>query len=134
MTHVIDMKLADWVGLEYNDESLNCYDLVRQFALVELGKEYPEYLFDVDSLLEDSEEWIKKEQSNLGRRWLEVETPEVGDLLIFRIRGSVSHIGIYVGFGNFLHSLRGRNSTIEDLAGYWKQSLVGIYRWIGDHE
>jgi cell wall-associated NlpC family hydrolase len=125
------MTLADWVGIPYNEQDCNCWDIVRQFALVELGKEYPRYLFDVDTLMDDSEEWIKREQSALGDRWVEVDQPDVGDVIIFRIRGRATHIGIYVGYNNFLHSLRGRESTIEDLNGYWSQSVVGYYRWIG---
>jgi cell wall-associated NlpC family hydrolase len=44
-----------------------------------------------------------------------------GDLVFFGKRGRVSHVGIYVGEGRFLHApSRGKDVRVDSLAsGYW---------------
>jgi cell wall-associated NlpC family hydrolase len=60
-----------------------------------------------------------------------IETTEarLGDLVFFITRGkSVSHVGIYLGNNQFIHSPgRGRTVSIDSLtAGYYKSHLVGF--------
>ncbi|MEZ5534755.1 MAG: C40 family peptidase [Thiolinea sp.] len=53
-----------------------------------------------------------------------------GDLVFFKTRGnSVSHVGIYLGDGKFVHAPRaGQKVTTSSISGYWKQRLVGFGR------
>ena len=53
-----------------------------------------------------------------------------GDLVFFNTRGSrVSHVGIYLGDGRFVHAPRtGRAITTEALDGYWAKRLIGFGR------
>ncbi|MCB1639463.1 MAG: C40 family peptidase, partial [Thiothrix sp.] len=53
-----------------------------------------------------------------------------GDLVFFRTRGnSVSHVGIYLGDGKFVHAPRaGRKITTDNITGYWKERLVSFGR------
>lgn len=55
-----------------------------------------------------------------------------GDLVFFRDGGNVSHIGIYVGEGRFVHApSRGGTVRLDALDGdYWKQHFVGAKRLI----
>jgi hypothetical protein len=60
-----------------------------------------------------------------------IETTEAqsGDLVFFITRGKgVSHVGIYLGNNQFIHSPgRGRTVSIDSLtAGYYKNHLVGF--------
>ncbi len=51
-----------------------------------------------------------------------------GDLVFFRIDGSfVSHVGIYIGDGRFVHAPgKNRSVSIDQLdADYWQKRLVG---------
>jgi cell wall-associated NlpC family hydrolase len=125
------MNLTPYVGREYKADGQNCYDICVEFAKNELDMHLPQYCYDSDSLIDDCEIHIRKERSMLGKRWIQVEDPDVGDLLIFRIKGRATHCGICVSPDMFLHSLEGRNSTIEDIHGYWEQALVGAFRWLG---
>ena len=55
-----------------------------------------------------------------------------GDLLFFRLNGlRVSHVGIYVGDGRFVHAPRtGKRVSIARLGnGYWKKRLAGTGRF-----
>ncbi|MCB1619827.1 MAG: C40 family peptidase [Thiothrix sp.] len=53
-----------------------------------------------------------------------------GDLVFFRTSGSsVSHVGIYLGEGRFVHAPRaGRSITTDSISGYWKERLVSFGR------
>ena len=53
-----------------------------------------------------------------------------GDLVFFNTSGRrVSHVGIYLGNGKFVHAPRtGRAITTEALAGYWEKRLIGFGR------
>jgi len=53
-----------------------------------------------------------------------------GDLVFFHTHGSrVSHVGIYLGNGKFVHAPRtGRAITTEALSGYWSAHLIGFGR------
>lgn len=55
-----------------------------------------------------------------------------GDLVFFRDGGSVSHIGIYVGEGRFVHApSRGGTVRLDALDGdYWRQHYAGAKRLI----
>ena len=44
----------------------------------------------------------------------------------------ISHFGVYVGSGKFLHTLEKTGSIISRLDDpFWKKSIRGFYRWAG---
>ncbi|HPY40493.1 MAG TPA: C40 family peptidase, partial [Thiolinea sp.] len=53
-----------------------------------------------------------------------------GDLVFFRTHGGgVSHVGIYLGNGKFLHAPRkGKTVTVSTISGYWQDRLIGFGR------
>jgi len=57
---------------------------------------------------------------------------QYGDLVFFKTDGrSISHVGIYVGFDEFVHSSTSQGVIISDLNDkYWKRRLVGAVRII----
>jgi len=56
-----------------------------------------------------------------------------GDLVFFGHRGRVSHVGIYVGEGRFVHAPRtGRDVTVSSLdSGYWSGKYLEARRVAG---
>lgn len=73
---------------------------------------------------------IMDEQPNLHK----VDTIEVGDILLFRIRRHPQHVALVTesataDFG-MIHAYNGgaREVVEHDLADYWKQKIVAIYR------
>ncbi len=56
-----------------------------------------------------------------------------GDLVFFGHKGRVSHVGIYVGNGRFLHAPRtGRDVTVSSLeSGYWSDKYMEARRVAG---
>lgn len=53
-----------------------------------------------------------------------------GDMIFFRERGRINHVGIYLGSNKFIHSSSGRGvieSSMED--DYWKPRIAGFRRF-----
>ncbi|MBA4373091.1 MAG: hypothetical protein C0402_09565 [Thermodesulfovibrio sp.] len=61
-----------------------------------------------------------------------VEDLKPGDLVFFKSKGAkrITHVGIYIGYGNFIHASKSNNSvTISSLSeGYYKRGLVAARR------
>jgi cell wall-associated NlpC family hydrolase len=59
---------------------------------------------------------------------LPVASPDMrtGDLLFFRIEGKMSHVGLYLGGGRFVHApSSGRSVVIEDLDdAFYRRALI----------
>jgi cell wall-associated NlpC family hydrolase len=73
---------------------------------------------------------IKSAQHGLGASWTKVEVPQHGDIVTFRIMGHEIHCGIMLNGSEFLHSLKGRMSCIEDLSHInWRTRLTGVFRY-----
>ncbi|QNG84328.1 peptidoglycan endopeptidase [Stenotrophomonas maltophilia] len=53
-----------------------------------------------------------------------------GDLVFFGSRGSVTHVGIYVGEGRFVHApSTGGTVRLDSISGpYWKDHYTGAKR------
>lgn len=59
----------------------------------------------------------------------QVETPELYDLALIRLRGLPRHIGVYVGGGCVLHINRGTNAVCERAdSPTLKSRIMGWYR------
>jgi cell wall-associated NlpC family hydrolase len=125
------LNVTPYVGIPYKVGEADCWTLCRDFAASELNIYFPEYMYDTGKYMQESETIIAQERSMLGMRWIEVVEPEIGDILIMRIKGRALHCAIYIGDDLFLHTLEGRNSTVEDINGHWAQSICGFFRWIG---
>ncbi len=71
------------------------------------------------------------EQLRQARR-VPMKTLAPGDLLFFRETRKVTHVGLYVGDGRFIHASTGRGmvklSSLED--PYWQEHLIGAGRYI----
>lgn len=51
-----------------------------------------------------------------------------GDLIFFNTEGGISHVGIYLGGGSFIHASCSYGVTIDTLSGYYADCYVGVGR------
>ncbi len=52
-----------------------------------------------------------------------------GDVLLFAFGGSISHSGMYIGDGQFVHAMNPTDGIqINSIYGYWANSLAYVRR------
>ena len=75
-----------------------------------------------------------RELSALSAQSIAKNALATGDLVFFASSGTVSHVGIYVGDGRFIHAPRtGGTVRLERLDGrYWQARYAGARRVLGD--
>lgn len=117
-------NLSKYVGKNYS--VYNCFDLVKEFYKDELGLELQNY-FEGQVPERKEIEFLLK--TNLGR-FQKVEKPQFGDLVVIRLFGYASHIGVCIGDGKFLHSARNTGSCMDTLSRYSKMT-EGFFRHEG---
>jgi sulfur carrier protein ThiS len=62
--------------------------------------------------------------------WESVSTPSEGDVVLFRIMGSISHIGVAISSTHFIHAREGFDSAVEAFESpYWKRRIVGYFKY-----
>ena len=58
-----------------------------------------------------------------------VDQHRVGDIIVITIAGQPCHVGIVIGGGLMLHSLKGHDSAVESYrAKKWATRIEGVYR------
>ncbi len=129
------MSILKYVGIPYvvggeTFEEADCYGLCRLYSKNELGIELPKYMYtsaDNEAVAEVS---IKAAFCGIGDKWQKVDEPRHGDIIIFRIFGHEVHCGMALEGTQFLHSLRGRMSCVEDWTHVnWSHRKTGVLRY-----
>ena len=108
----------DYVGIPYklhgrDKDGLDCWGLVRlvyreqkQIDLPSFSEEY----FSSDDVAYNQEVIARHKEG-----WSLSDDYTVGDVALFRINGSESHVGIIIGENKFLHARDGSSVSIEKL-------------------
>lgn len=110
------------VGVPYSEK--DCWQLVKAFYNLVFNTELKHYYKDTPPDLHVRKNLI---YSNMGD-FLEVKgTPKFGDIILLKVRGIESHIGVYVGEGRMLHTAI-KTGSIIDRVSRWDKVIVGFYR------
>jgi cell wall-associated NlpC family hydrolase len=116
------MNLIKYIGKEY--DRYNCLDLVKEFYLDIFGLTLKNYFEgDVPSDREKLQGLIVSNKGDFDK----VGSPKFGDIVVIKLFGYSSHIGVCIGEGRFLHSVRTSGSCMDSLARYSKM-IDGFYR------
>ena len=108
---------------------LDCYGLLRLVLSEQFGKELPALSSEYSS----ADDFIETEKVLSAHRPLlagrQVESPEPGDICVIKYMGFPSHVGIYVGDGLVLHTLRATWSVLQRCGDpHLKGRIEGWYR------
>jgi len=113
--------LRKYIGRDY--ESYNCFDLVKEFYLDHFGVEIKNYFDGPVPGRKDIECLIVSNKGDFE----EAQIPQFGDIVVICLYGYASHIGVCVGKGKFLHSVRKAGSCLDNLHRY-SRMIEGYYR------
>jgi hypothetical protein len=123
------MEVASYIGLPF--EKFNCAALVVKVSRELLGKEIPLHVSDCPDPM-DAIEVGALMAGQIIKQWTKVDEGVDGDVVLFRMQGFPSHVGLVIGGGKFLHVLPGREACIEKLDSvHWRSRVVGFYRFDG---
>ena len=109
-----------FIGIPYDE--LDCYGLVRLFYNEILGIRLEE-LYQQRPTEQETSCIVSTEKE----KFLEVASPEFGDIILFNVAGITCHIGVYINEIVFLHTRKHTNSVFEKMSN-WKKRVKGYYR------
>lgn len=121
---LVDAFLADHIGLSY--DNYDCFELLRLVYWKLKGVEIPDHPYKnpldykhISQVVKDNKPAYKK-----------IQNPELGDIILLRVYGVPSHLGIYIDKNRFLHTQK-QTGSIVDRLDKWEKRIVGFYRY--DH-
>lgn len=119
---LVDTILAELVGLPYDE--FDCFQLYRLFQQKLNGIEIPKHFYG-DPLDVDHISQVVKDNKISYKR---IQKPALGDIILLRVFGVPSHIGIYLDQDRFLHTQKQTGSIVEKL-NKWEKRIIGFYRY-----
>jgi sulfur carrier protein ThiS len=126
------MNFEKYIGIPFlekgRDESgVDCWGLVRLIYKQEYDIALPSFVEDYE-LSDDAR--IGELFAQYKEGWTPLTQPTIGCVVIFRMFGTESHIGVVVDNSHFIHVREGRDSVIESLeSGKWAKRIVGYYNY-----
>lgn len=127
------MNFEKYIGIPYvekgRDEKigLDCWGLVRLIYKNELSIDLPSFSTEYDSI---DNERIEDLFAQYKEGWEPIDQPTIGDVVIFRVFGYESHIGICVGDNKFIHVREARDTVIESLDNpKWSKRITGFFKY-----
>jgi hypothetical protein len=108
-------------------DGLDCWGLARLVYKEEFGIELPSFAgeYDVNDPKLLHEIIIQHKES-----WEKLTKPEPNCIVLFRMLGTESHIGVVISPTQFLHTRDKYTSAVENLASTeWKNRIVGYFKY-----
>lgn len=115
------------VGREFVHGVVDCYSLIRDYYLDELGIELPDF--------ERRDEWWNKGENIYAQNFEKAgftrvkSDPQRHDVILMQVQANVpNHGAVYLGDGIILHHLHGRLSCREVYGGYFLKHTWALLR------
>ncbi len=107
---------------------LDCWGLVRMIYKDQFDIELPSYVDQYNA--DDTHSSLAELIAISKESWTKTDNPVVGDVLLLRAEGSLSHVGVVISPTHFIHVIEDINVAIERYdQGKWKNRLEGAYRY-----
>lgn len=117
-------------------DGADCWGLVRIILKEERGIDLPDYLGVYN---EDFKKWSQDERTALeeimkaeaDQKWQEVTRPQPFDVILMKMKGFATHVGIVIDRQRMIHCQEGIGTSIEKFNSIrWSDNVVGFYRWV----
>lgn len=121
-----------YVGIPYKEkgrdlDGVDCWGLLRLVYSEEFKINLPSFVTDY---VENDTLRIQELIAQYKEGWTQLEEPEEGCTVLFKVLGTESHVGIAISSTHFLHAREGQYSTIESFESRaWKNRIVGYFKY-----
>ncbi|HHY45603.1 MAG TPA: C40 family peptidase [Firmicutes bacterium] len=124
------MKFEDFIGIPFRfrgrgKDGIDCLGLVCAYQRY---RGY--YIPDGDGLPMEHDrqpDYMDRAMKSLSKYCVQVEEVEPGDIILMRLPGGYTHMGVMVDETNMLHVLKDRPSGIEPVLKYGRR-VVAVFR------
>lgn len=127
------MPIADLMSARYEEggrgpDAYDCFGLFAELCR-RRGVVIPPHPSPSDDQQREME--IK---SVAAAEWIPLDAPEIGCAVVLRIGPWMSHLGMVLEGGKFIHASRHSGITVSRLDDVqWVQRIAGFYRYAGTH-
>jgi sulfur carrier protein ThiS len=126
------MNFEKYIGIPYvekgrDETGVDCYGLVRLIYKNELQIDLPS--FSAEYTQTDTAR-IEELIAQYKEGWEQTDEPVVGSIVLFRVFGNESHVGVVVSPTHFIHVRENQDSVIESLTSTsWARRKVGYFNY-----
>lgn len=113
-------------------DSYDCWGLMAECFRRHQGIELPDYAVPAgdgparQSAIAD----VMKEELRSRRIWVPSRGSNIGDGVLFRIKGFGSHVGYIVARDRFIHVWEGSGMVHVERLSMWGHRMIGCYRHV----
>lgn len=126
------MNFEQYIGIPYLEKGrdasgVDCWGLVRLIYKNELQIDLPS--FSAEYTQTDTAR-IEELIAQYKEGWQETLEPIIGSIVLFRVFGNESHVGVVVSSTHFIHVRENQDSVIESLdSTSWARRRVGYFNY-----
>jgi len=124
-----------FVGIPYaphgrSYEGADCWGILFLYYRDVLGVAIPSYSVEMRDVEFHRHEISQLVAAEKGQHWIEVDAPARGDGVLMRVGSDESHVGVFIGNGQMLHSEGPHPSQIERMGDMrWRSRITGYFRY-----
>lgn len=126
-----------YIGIPYKQkgrdlDGIDCWGLVRLVYEQEYNIILPS--FSAEYIQQDVER-IQDLISQYKEGWEQIDQPVEGCVVVFKVLGADSHIGVAVSSTHFLHAREGQESAIESFSSpRWNKRILGYFKYVENNQ
>ena len=126
----------NYIGIPFKEKGrdrsgADCWGLVRLIYKEQYNIDLPSFVNEYPSV--DDRDRIHELIAQYKEAWNPVTGPSEGSVVLFRILGSETHIGVALNEQEFVHVREGSDSVIERFdSAVWKNRLIGHFKYTTD--
>jgi cell wall-associated NlpC family hydrolase len=124
------MNFEKYIGIPYKNHGrdfngADCWGLVWMFLSNEMFLDYK----NIQEYRDDKDIFTIERHiiSNIKEYWEPITIPQQGNIVLFRFRDRLIHMGIVIDRNSFLHTIKGLNSCVERFSSPKWQTRIGGY-------